>query len=261
MTTTVPEAAPDSFDRRSLHERIAADLRDDIMSGELPPGARLPSTTQLTSRFDASNATVQKALQLLKDEHLVVGRAGAAVTVREHRQRTLRPAASLAPAGTGEPHRWPSEAARHGTHARSVILDVAESRPPADVRDALGLPADGTALLRSQLLLIDDEPAELVASYYPLGIAVGTPMMDRRKIKGGTPVLLTELGHPPRLSVDRVSARIPTHEQYEALRLTSSLPVLRTLRVVYTDLERPIEATIMVKAGHLYELQYEFPPE
>jgi GntR family transcriptional regulator len=101
MTTTVPKAAPDSFDRRSLHERIAADLRDDIMSGELPPGARLPSTTQLTSRFDASNATVQKALQLLKDEHLVVGRAGAAVTVREHRQRTLRPAASLAPAGTG----------------------------------------------------------------------------------------------------------------------------------------------------------------
>jgi GntR family transcriptional regulator len=91
---TVPKAEPGAHDRRSLHERIAADLRDDIMTGELPPGANLPSTVQLRSRFDASNATVQKALQLLKDERLVVGRAGAAVTVREHRQRTIGPATS-----------------------------------------------------------------------------------------------------------------------------------------------------------------------
>ncbi|MEW2406213.1 GntR family transcriptional regulator [Streptomyces griseoviridis] len=264
MTTIVPKADPESFDRRSLHERIAADLRDDIMSGELPPGASLPSTAQLKTRFDASNATVQKALLHLKDEHLVVGRAGAAVTVREHRQRTVRPAASLAPAGAGETHRWLTEAARHGTHARSELLDVGERRPPADVRAALGLAEDGTALLRAQLLLIDDEPAELVSSYYPLDIARGTPMMDRRKIRGGTPVLLDALGHPPRRSVDRVSARIPTREQYEALRLTSSLPVLRTLRVVHTDGadgERPIEVSVMVKAGHLYEVEYEFRPE
>lgn len=42
--TAVPKAEPESHDLRSLHERIAADLRDDIMSGELPSGANLPST-------------------------------------------------------------------------------------------------------------------------------------------------------------------------------------------------------------------------
>ena len=31
--------------------------------------------------------------------------------------------------------------------------------------------------------------------------------------------------------------------------------------MVYSDHDRPIEATVMVKAGHLYELQYEFTPE
>lgn len=258
---TVPKAEPESHDRRSLHERIAADLRDDIMSGELPPGANLPSTAQLKTRFDASNATVQKALQLLKDEGLVVGRAGAAVTVREHRQRTMRPATSVTPAAAGETYPWLTEAAKHGTHARITLLDVAETRPPADMRTALGLPEGGAALLRSQLLLIDDEPAELVKSYYPLDIARGTPLMDRRRIKGGTPALLAELGHPPRRSVDRVSARIPTQQQFQALRLPGSLPVLCTLRVVYADHGRPVEATVMVKAGHLYELQYEFVPE
>ncbi len=63
------------------------------------------------------------------------------------------------------------------------------------------------------------------------------------------------------VSVDRVSARVATQEQYRLLRLPGDLPVLRTLRVVFSDDERPIEATVMVKAGHLYEVQYEFAPE
>ncbi|MGY3682275.1 DNA-binding GntR family transcriptional regulator [Streptomyces sp. TE33382] len=126
---------------------------------------------------------------------------------------------------------------------------------------ALRLAPHGTAILRHQLLSIDGEPAELVSSYYPLDVARGTAITERRKIAGGTPTLLAELGHPPRLSVDRVSARIPTQEQYRALRLPGGLPVLRTLRVVYSDDERPIEATVMVKAGHLYEVQYAFVPE
>ncbi|MGV9849942.1 GntR family transcriptional regulator [Streptomyces sp. NPDC003442] len=258
---TVPKAEQNAVDQRSLHERIAADLRDEIMSGDLPPGAKLPSTAQLKERFTASNATVQKALQLLKDEGLAVGRAGAAVTVREHRQRTMRPASYMAPAAPGEPYRWISEAAAgHQAPGSSQLLDATEIRPPADVAEALSLPENGTALLRAQVLLLDDEPVELVKSYYPLELARGTAMMDRRKIKGGTPALLAELGYPPRLSVDKVSARVPTQEQYTVLGLPGNLPVLRTLRVVYSDGERPIEATVMTKAGHLYELQYEFSP-
>ncbi|MFI2634218.1 GntR family transcriptional regulator [Streptomyces collinus] len=259
--TAVPKAEPEAHDRRSLHERIAADLRDDIMSGELPPGANLPSTAQLRTRFAASNATVQKALQLLKDERLVVGRAGAAVTVRGHRQRTIRPASSLAPASADETYPWLTEAAKHGTDARIALLDVTETSPPADIRTALGLSDDGTAVLRSQLLLIDDEPAELVKSYYPLHIADGTPLMERTRIKGGTPTLLRQLGHASHRCVDRVSARVPTQEQFDALQLPGNLPVLCTLRIVYAVDGRPIEAMSMVKAGHLYELQYEFAPE
>ncbi|TXS36268.1 GntR family transcriptional regulator [Streptomyces sp. OR43] len=255
---TVPRPEANDVDRRSLHERIAADLRDEIMSGDLAPGAGLPSTARLKERFDASNATVQKALQLLKDERLVIGRAGASVTVRDHRQRTVRPASYMAPAGSGAPYRWLTEAAGGGARAHSTLLEVAESDPPADVAEALRLPTSGRVLLRRQLLMVDDEPVELVASYYPLEIVDGTAMTVRRKIRGGPPTLLAELGYPPRLSVDRVSARVPTQDQYQALRLPGGLPVLRTLRVVYSDDERPIEATVMVKAGHLYEVQYEF---
>ncbi|MFD0338133.1 GntR family transcriptional regulator [Streptomyces sp. NPDC127117] len=258
---TMLRAEVDAADRRSLHERIAADIRDEIMSGDLAPGAGLPSTAQLKERFSASNATVQKALQLLKGEGLVIGRPGASVTVREHRQRTIRPAAYMAAAASGEPYRWLSEAANSGARARSTLIEVAEETPPADVAAALGLQPGGTAVLRRQLLSIDDEPAELVASYYPLDIARGTALTECRRIAGGTPTLLTALGYPPRISVDRVSARVATQDQYRLLRLPGDLPVLRTLRMVHSDHDRPVEATVMVKAGHLYEVQYAFVPE
>lgn len=259
--TVPPRDEENAYDRRSLHQRIAADLRDEIMTGDLAPGASLPSTVRLKERFGASNATVQKALQLLKSERLVVGRAGAAVTVREHRQSTVRPASSMASAAAGDPYPWLGEIAKRGGEARSALLAVTETTPPADVAAALRLPADGTAFLRQQVLTLDGDPVELVHAYYPPHIARGTPLAENRRIKGGTPTLLTALGHPPRLSVDHVSARIPTQEQYEALQLPGDLPVLRTLRVVYGADEQPVEVTVMAKAGHLYELRYEFTPE
>ncbi|WNI16219.1 GntR family transcriptional regulator [Actinacidiphila sp. ITFR-21] len=254
----MPKAEESAVDRRPLHERIAADLRDEIMSGDLAPGEALPSTQRLKDRFEASNATVQKALQVLKDERLVVGRAGAAVTVREHRQETVRPADTGQPAATDEQYRWLTVVASKGKRGTIDLLEVAEVRPPREVAAALDLGETGTAFLRRQLLSYDGEPVELAKSYYPAEIARGTAMAEPRKIRGGTPALLARMGYPPVQTVDRVSARVATQEQYEVLELPSDLPILRTFRVVYSTHERPIEATVMAKAGHLYELQYEF---
>lgn len=253
-----PKAAPESPDGRPLHERIAADLREAIMSGDFEPGGNLPSTEQLKARFEASGATVQKALGLLKDEGLAVGRPGASVQVRAHRRQVMHPAAYSAPAAPGETYRWIAEAENRGQAGKSIIREVAEVVPPADVRAALGLIEGERALLREQVLHLDDEPCELVKSYYPLELARGTAMMHKKKIRGGTPALLAEAGYLPRRTVDRVSACVATQEQYEALELPSDLPILRTFRVVLSDDDRVIEVTEMAKAGHLYELQYEY---
>lgn len=249
------------MDPRSLHERIAADLRAQILSGDLAPASALPSTAQLKKRFDASNATIQKALQLLKNEELVVGRAGASVTVRACRQRTVRPSSYLAAGASGTPSRWLAETADEAPPARSELLDVAECVPPADVRAALGMGESEVAVCRRQLLLLGEEPAELVTSYYPAALARGTALAARRKIRGGAPAVLAELGVPLQRCVDRVTARVPTQEEHRLLRLPSSLPVLRTVRVAFSADGSPVEATVMVKAGHLYELEYGFGAE
>jgi GntR family transcriptional regulator len=171
----------------------------------------------------------------------------------------------------GGPYPWLADNTSKGV-GRSRLLDVGEIVPPSDVAAALRLAEGDTAIRRSQVLTVDGEPVELVHAYYPVDIARGTPLAERRRVRGGTPALLADLGHRTLRCVDLVAARVPTREQYDTLRLPGDLPVLRTLRVVYAareesaggtggaEDERPVEVTVMTKAGHLYELRYEFRP-
>ncbi|MGQ4353201.1 GntR family transcriptional regulator [Streptomyces drozdowiczii] len=248
----------DAADPRPLHERIATDLRREILVGDLPAGGRLPSTEKLKERFGASSASIQKAVTMLKSEGLVEGRAGSSVTVLGVRRQPLTPAAYSKPAEDGSSYRWISEAEKKGRRPSIRILDVAEVCPPADVRAAFGLPDEGAAVLRKQLLSLNGEPCELVHSYYPLDLASGTALADRAKIKGGSPTLLAELGYPPLHTVDQVTAEEATNEEYEALQLPRQVAVLRTIRTVYSTDGKVIEVTTMAKAGHLYSLQYDF---
>jgi GntR family transcriptional regulator len=255
---TKNRTSPDAADPRPLHERIATDLRREILVGDLPSDNRIPSTEQLKERFGASSASIQKAVTMLKSEGLLEGRAGSSVKVLQARRQPMTPAAYSKPADDGQPYRWLSEAEKKGRRPGIQILDVAEVRPPADVRTALGLGEDGTAVLRKQLLSFSGEPCELVHSYYPLDLASGTALTGKAKIKGGSPTLLAKLGYPPLHTVDQVTAEEATNEEYEALQLPRQVAVLRTFRTVYSTDGKVIEVTTMSKAGHLYALQYDF---
>ena len=65
------------------YERIAAELRARIRSGEYPPGARLPSKSALKARHGVSDAPVVEALRVLRGEGLTEARQGSGVFVRD----------------------------------------------------------------------------------------------------------------------------------------------------------------------------------
>ncbi|MEU1568619.1 GntR family transcriptional regulator [Streptomyces mirabilis] len=246
-------------DKRSAHQKIAATLRRQITRGDLAPGTRLPSTPALMEQYSVAGTTVQKALLMLKDEDLLVGQPGKGVFVKGGTQQAVSPAVYMPPAAAGEPYRWITEAAKRSQRGSAKLLDVITIAPPHEVATALGLEEGERALLRKQILLLDDEPTELTCSYYPLDLAEGTAMMDFRKIRGGTPALLNELGYPPRAFVDEVSSEIPTEEEVVALELPKDMPVMLTFRVVYSDSDRPIEVSLLTKAAHKYRVRYRLP--
>ncbi|AWT42586.1 MULTISPECIES: GntR family transcriptional regulator [Streptomyces] len=241
-----------------VQDQIASYLRDGILNGDFPAGEKLPSSRELHARFGAAAQTIRNAIAILEKEGLAYTRRGAGVYARQHRQRTMAPASYKNPPTDGGKYQWITAAEQKGLSGKSELLAVEEVAPPAAIREALDLAMDEKALLRRQVLYLDDQPCELVEVYFPLSLVQGTPIADHRKIRGGAGRVLLEAGYPPLRCVDKVAARWPTPEQAKALQMPTKLPVLRQFRVTYSVNDRPIQAEIMAKAGHFYELQYEF---
>jgi putative molybdopterin biosynthesis protein len=59
-----------------LYHQIAEEIRGDILEGRLKPGEKLPSVRQLTSKYDCTSGTVQRAYQELAHQGLVIVRTG-----------------------------------------------------------------------------------------------------------------------------------------------------------------------------------------
>jgi DNA-binding transcriptional regulator YhcF (GntR family) len=83
----------DPDDPRPPYLQVAAALRAGILTRKFTPGEKLPSGQALAEHFGVARMTVQQAVRILRDEGLVVSRAGSGVYVRERTERPvgLRP--------------------------------------------------------------------------------------------------------------------------------------------------------------------------
>lgn len=210
------------------------------MAGELTPGTQLPSTAHLVDEFGVSNTTVQKALAVLKDEGYLTSRQGKGVFVQDRQPFRIEAGTYFEPAPGGYSYE---------------LLDVGEVVAPPEVAGAFGLTAGERVQMRHRLLRYAGRPVEVDWSYYPLELARGTELAQQRRIRGGAPRVLAEAGLPQRHHLDAISARMPTDEEADLLSLPN-VPVIRQFRVVYSDEHRPVEASILIKGSHLYELLY-----
>jgi len=64
-----------------LYQRIAEHFRQQILTGELKPGEKLPTIRELTVVWDCTPGTIQRAYQSLIQEGLIVSRVGLGTRV------------------------------------------------------------------------------------------------------------------------------------------------------------------------------------
>ena len=67
-------------------EQLADHIRQQIKSGELAPGDKLPSTAQLRAQHDISAGMVRQAILVLQTQGLVEGVHGLGVFVADRDQ-------------------------------------------------------------------------------------------------------------------------------------------------------------------------------
>jgi len=79
------EDRQDRIDKMSpvlLWRQVADDIRADISTGKLAPGARLPGELDLADAYDVSRDTIRRAIAELASEGLLVTLHGRGTIVR-----------------------------------------------------------------------------------------------------------------------------------------------------------------------------------
>ncbi|MGH3907002.1 MAG: GntR family transcriptional regulator [Pseudonocardiaceae bacterium] len=243
------------------HTKIANALRQRIASGQYRPGASIPSTRELEEEFGSSPTTVQRAIRALKSEGLLEGVAGVGVFVRNRRPLMHMSSSYVTQVGEQPRATWRTEAERLGMRGTQELGHVGSVAAPEEIGDLLGVEAGATVVIRRRVMLLDDEPVQLADSYYPLNIAQGTPLVEPRKLQGGTIVVLEQLGFALGDFDELVSARMPTPEERQGLRLAEGVPVVVLVRTTYTTDELPVEVDHTVLAADRHRLSYRLPSQ
>jgi DNA-binding FadR family transcriptional regulator len=79
---TMPMSQPSAkLYRGRVADQIVEDLRNQILSGALPDGAKLPSERELAAHYDVSGPTIREAVRVLTAMGLLSTRNGSRTTV------------------------------------------------------------------------------------------------------------------------------------------------------------------------------------
>ncbi|MFF8608982.1 GntR family transcriptional regulator [Streptomyces sp. NPDC015346] len=224
------------------YQRIAADLRRRISSGEFGPGERLPILPALCEEYGVSEVTVRNALGLLRNEGVIESRARAGTRVRPrppiHRMAADRYRA--APGAKSTPF-----TRDQGIGWSEYRLDKRFEKVQADTELAALFECEtGERLLARHFVFYDNEvPTQTSVSYVRWSDVAGTPVADpiHEPWPGGTRAQLASLGITVARVTESFTCGMPSEEEAAALRIGSGVPVLRYTRRHIADSGRVVE--------------------
>src|SRR3954447_12813665 len=82
MSLAIDRDKPPPADKPTLYKQIRLDIERRILTGEWPPGHRIPFEHELMARYGCSRMTVSKALSELAQADLIERRRRAGTFVR-----------------------------------------------------------------------------------------------------------------------------------------------------------------------------------
>ncbi|MFC3238238.1 GntR family transcriptional regulator, partial [Streptomyces nitrosporeus] len=251
-------------------EEIARDLREQIVSGEFPPGSALPLMRDMGASYEVSDITMRKALAVLVREGLVESRRRSGMFVRSHPDRvrlTVRQRAverdELGYYSGAEVKHW-----RALPHPDGVRTRVASVPVPADVADLLGV-APGEELTVRRRIVGDPEREEhrqLADSWVSAWITAELPILATDDTGlGGMYDRIEEWAKRPLEWREEVSARMPSPEEADALLMPrAGVPLLRAVRITVLPAkgrqpERVVEVQDIRMSSELFAVGYPLP--
>ena len=162
------------FGEQPAYLRVAGDLRQKIVGGDLPPHTRLPSQAKIRAEYGVSDTVALEARKVLMAEGLVEGRSGSGTYVREHPVPRRVARTGYRTLGDCTPFRQEQsdEDVKGAWESRSVQEDASPL-----TAERLRIEPGERVMCTRYVFRVEGEPAMLSTSWEPLSVTGRTPVV------------------------------------------------------------------------------------
>jgi GntR family phosphonate transport system transcriptional regulator len=203
----------------ALWRQIVNRLQYDIGTGTYPPGGRLPTEAELSQQFRVNRHTVRRALEELSRGGLVRVEQGRGSFVAEDVLEYAVEART----------RFSEWIRRHNKEPSGRVLQLKETAADSHIAAGLGIRPGGRVVLLERLGFADDRPVSLSQHCFPTRLR---GLADALRASPSITEALKAVGVSDYLrQVTRVTARLPSADEAELLRMPRNRPLLVTENV------------------------------
>jgi GntR family transcriptional regulator len=247
----------------ALYRQLADEIRRQVQQGELAPGTKLPSESELMEAHEVSRITVRQALGLLRSEGLVQTGQGKGSFVADPAAVPLRFNASIIHARSrreaSEVDALRTDLAIQGARTGRSDVTIERMVAPDDIAARLGLADDEDVIVRRRVQYVDGRPVHLSDSWFRAKMVEGTEIAEPVDVVRGTNRIMAELGHEAVRRTDEISARMPTAGEADVLQLAEGVPVLVAIHTERDAADDPVEVHVLTLPTDRHVLVYEVP--
>jgi GntR family transcriptional regulator len=242
-----------------MYHRIADELRARIESGDLAPGAQLPTELELRERYSASRNTIRDAIKRLTSLGLVETRPGQGTFVVQKIDpfvTTLTGSAEeTGQASSDFSATYLSLVGEKGRKARVSTPRVEMQGAATEVALRLRIAPGSQVVSRHQERFIDEIPWSLQTSYYPMELVTvhgATNLLIAEDIPTGTVHYLEEVMRAKQVEYrqigyrDWITARSPDDNEQKFFRIPHDSTVFEVFRTGFDQDNTPMRVTVTV---------------
>jgi GntR family transcriptional regulator len=234
-----------------MYQQIAEDLRAQIESGDLAPGAQLPTELELRDQYNSSRNTIRDAIKRLTSQGLVETRPGQGTFVT----RLVDPFVTVL---SGDPQKsgsaegsitYLSEVNRLHRQPAQRQPRVEIQVPSAQVGRRLRVQPNAQVVSRNESRYIDGIPWSLQTSFYPMDFITkgATRLLMAEDIEEGAVRYLAEsIGVKQVGYRDWITARVPDSNEQSFFGLAHDAMVFEIFRTGFDQTGTPLRVTVSV---------------
>lgn len=217
----------------ALWRQIGAAIEAAIKAGRHAPGERLPTEAELSARFRVNRHTIRRAMEELETRGMVRVEQGRGSFVAE----------DVLDYPLGPRTRFSEIIRRQNREPAGRLLRLAEIPADSRVAELLEIRTGRLVVLAERIAMADGRPVALGSHHFPahrfpriMGLLREDSSITRALAESGVPDY--------RRRITRITARMPTAEEAEALQQSRSRPVLVTEAINVDADGKPVDATV-----------------